>query len=47
MDADAFRKHGTEMVNLIADYWEGIADRKPMPDICPGFMNNLVASLAL
>ena len=42
MDADAFRKHGKEMVDRIADYWDGLAERKPMPDIQPGFINTLV-----
>lgn len=42
MDAEEFRKHGKEMVDFIADYWEGLADRKPMPDIKPGFMDDLV-----
>ncbi|KAI6216029.1 Aromatic-L-amino-acid decarboxylase [Aphelenchoides besseyi] len=42
MDPDAFRKHGKEMVDFIADYWETLADRKPMPDVQPGFMKNLI-----
>jgi hypothetical protein len=42
MDADEFRKHGKELVDLIANYWEGLPQRKPMPEILPGFMNALV-----
>lgn len=42
MDAEEFRKHGKEMVDYIADYWESFARRKPMPDVQPGFMSDLV-----
>ncbi|KAI6227606.1 Aromatic-L-amino-acid decarboxylase [Aphelenchoides fujianensis] len=42
MDSEAFRKHGKEMVDFIADYWERLAERKPMPDVQPGFMNELI-----
>jgi hypothetical protein len=47
MDADEFRKHGKEMVDLIADYWDGLANRKPMPEVQPGFMNDMVKPLNL
>ncbi|KAI6177380.1 hypothetical protein M3Y97_00900700 [Aphelenchoides bicaudatus] len=42
MDAEAFRKHGKEMVDFIADYWDGLEKRKPMPEVLPGFMNNMI-----
>ena len=42
MDADAFRKYGKEMVDFIADYWERLGERSPMPDVQPGFMRDLV-----
>lgn len=45
MDAEAFRKYGKEMVDFIADYWEGLPERKPMPDVKPGFMEGMVTSL--
>jgi hypothetical protein len=43
MDAEEFRKYGKEMVDFIADYWETMPQRKPMPDVQPGFMNNMVS----
>jgi aromatic-L-amino-acid decarboxylase len=42
MDSEEFRKHGKEMVDFIADYWQDLDKRKPMPDIKPGFMEDLV-----
>ncbi|CAD5222542.1 unnamed protein product [Bursaphelenchus xylophilus] len=42
MDAEEFRKHGKEMVDLIADYWKSMPDRKAMPDCKPGFLNSMV-----
>ena len=45
MDADEFRKHGKEMVDFIADYWDTLHERKPMPDVKPGFMDDLVSIL--
>jgi aromatic-L-amino-acid decarboxylase len=43
MDADEFRKHGKEMVDFIANFWEGLEKRKPMPDVKPGFIDSLVS----
>jgi hypothetical protein len=38
MDSNEFRKYGKEMVDFIADYWEGLPNRKPMPDVQPGIV---------
>uniref|UniRef100_A0A1I7YAG3 Aromatic-L-amino-acid decarboxylase n=1 Tax=Steinernema glaseri TaxID=37863 RepID=A0A1I7YAG3_9BILA len=44
MDSDAFRKHGKEMVDFIADYWAGMRERTPLPDVQPGYIWDLVPS---
>lgn len=36
MDADAFRRHGRELVDWIADYLESTADRPVQPPVEPG-----------
>lgn len=38
MDAEAFRKYGKEMVDFVADYWESLPARKPLPDVQPGYI---------
>ena len=42
MDSDKLRVEGKRMIDVVADYWETMRDRKPLPDIQPGFMNELV-----
>lgn len=42
MDPEAFRKHAKEMVDFVADYWETIRDRQPLPDVKPGYIKDLV-----
>ena len=45
MDAEAFRKNGKELIDLVADYWESLdTDKweKPLPDVKPGFLQSLV-----
>ena len=42
MDAEAFRKHGKEMVDYIADYLENIRDRRPLPSVQPGYLRKLI-----
>ncbi|CAI4231119.1 unnamed protein product [Auanema sp. JU1783] len=44
MDPEEFRKHGKEMIDYVADYWSTIRDRKPLPDIKPGYLSQLVPS---
>ena len=36
MTPDEFRRNGYEMIDLIADYLEGVEDRRIVPDIEPG-----------
>ncbi|MDE0189592.1 MAG: pyridoxal-dependent decarboxylase, partial [bacterium] len=36
MDAAEFRKHGYQMIDWLADYWEGIEDRPILPGVEPG-----------
>lgn len=42
MNAEEFRKYGKEMVDLVADYWETIRERKPISSVLPGYINQLV-----
>ncbi|KAI0229686.1 Aromatic-L-amino-acid decarboxylase [Lamellibrachia satsuma] len=46
MDAEAFRKHGKEMVDYIADYLENIKDRRPLPNVEPGYLSKLIPETA-
>jgi aromatic-L-amino-acid decarboxylase len=36
MSSDEFRRHGHAMVDWIADYLDGVADRRIVPDVAPG-----------
>jgi aromatic-L-amino-acid/L-tryptophan decarboxylase len=36
MDADSFRRHGYAVVDWIADYLEGVGDRRVLSDVAPG-----------
>ena len=36
MTPEDFRKHGYELIDLIADYLDGVGDQRIMPDIEPG-----------
>ena len=36
MDADEFRRRGHELIDWIADYVEGVGDRRVSPDAAPG-----------
>uniref|UniRef100_A0A146LYZ4 Histidine decarboxylase n=2 Tax=Lygus hesperus TaxID=30085 RepID=A0A146LYZ4_LYGHE len=42
MDVEDYRKRGKEMVDYIANYLEGIRDRRVFPDVRPGYMRDLV-----
>ena len=46
MDAEAFRKHGKEMVDYIADYLENIRDRRTVPSVQPGYLRKLIPGQA-
>ena len=42
MDADEFRKRGREMVDYIADHLTNIEKRRPLADVEPGYMVELL-----
>uniref|UniRef100_A0AAF5Q1S0 Aromatic-L-amino-acid decarboxylase n=1 Tax=Wuchereria bancrofti TaxID=6293 RepID=A0AAF5Q1S0_WUCBA len=42
MNISEFRQYGRQMIDFIADYWESLRKRTPLPDVKPGFMNKLV-----
>uniref|UniRef100_A0A0N5C3P2 Aromatic-L-amino-acid decarboxylase n=1 Tax=Strongyloides papillosus TaxID=174720 RepID=A0A0N5C3P2_STREA len=44
MDSEAFRVYGKQMVDIVADYWDSMRERKPLPDVQPGFMKDLIPS---
>ncbi|GMS89668.1 hypothetical protein PENTCL1PPCAC_11843, partial [Pristionchus entomophagus] len=47
MDSEAFRVHGKEMVEYVANYWENIReDRNPLPDVKPGYIKDLLPAEA-
>ncbi|RUS88216.1 hypothetical protein EGW08_004048, partial [Elysia chlorotica] len=46
MDTDEFRRFGTDMVNYIADYYDGLRSRPPIPDVQQGYMKDLIPDQA-
>ncbi|CAI5443992.1 unnamed protein product [Caenorhabditis angaria] len=46
MDSASFRVEGKRMVDFVADYWDTIRERRPLPDIKPGYIQELVPSKA-
>ena len=42
MDSEAFRKYGKEMIDIVADYWDTLRDRQPLPNVKPGFIWDVV-----
>jgi len=46
MDAAEFRKRGKEMVDYVADYLENIRDRRPLSNVQPGYLKELIPSEA-
>ncbi|RCN45293.1 hypothetical protein ANCCAN_08689 [Ancylostoma caninum] len=42
MNAEEFRKYGKEMVDFVADFWENIRERTPLPDVKPGYISAVV-----
>ena len=45
MDAEQLRSEGCKVIDIVADYWESMRKRRPLPDVKPGFMNQLVRYL--
>ena len=46
MDAEEFRRHGKEMIDYVADYLENIRSRRPLPDVAPGYLRDLIPDTA-
>jgi aromatic-L-amino-acid decarboxylase len=46
MDPEEFRRYGKEMVDYVADYLENIRDRRPFPDVSPGYLKELIPDKA-
>ena len=46
MDAEEFRTRGRQMVDYIADYLETLGERRPLPDVTPGYLRELIPSTA-
>jgi len=46
MDANEFRKRGREMVDYIADYMDGIAERRVLPEVQPGYLRDMLPNRA-
>ena len=42
MESAEFRSRGREMVDLITDYLDTIATRRPLPDVTPGYLRELI-----
>ncbi|KAJ1372773.1 hypothetical protein KIN20_035021, partial [Parelaphostrongylus tenuis] len=46
MNSDEFRKYGKVMVDYVADFWNHIRDRRPLPDVKPGYIKEVVPNHA-
>uniref|UniRef100_A0A915HFG8 Aromatic-L-amino-acid decarboxylase n=1 Tax=Romanomermis culicivorax TaxID=13658 RepID=A0A915HFG8_ROMCU len=46
MNSEEFRIWGKKMVDCVADYWSTIRERKPLPDLKPGYMKDLLPDRA-
>lgn len=46
MNAEEFRRHGREMVDYIADYYENIRDRDVMHRVRPGYVTSMMRAEA-
>ena len=42
MDVDEFRRRGKEMVDMIADYYSTIRERRVLSDVQPGYLRSLL-----
>jgi len=42
MNAEEFRKCGKEMIDFVADYLENIRDRRPLSNVKPGYLRQLI-----
>ncbi len=46
MSSDDFRKHGHELIEWIASYWETVEDRQIIPDVGPGEIRSRLPQVA-
>uniref|UniRef100_A0A8R1HZL8 Aromatic-L-amino-acid decarboxylase n=1 Tax=Caenorhabditis japonica TaxID=281687 RepID=A0A8R1HZL8_CAEJA len=46
MDSQKLRTDGKRMLDFVADYWDGIRERRPLPDVKPGYIRDLVPTTA-
>ena len=46
MDAEEFRRRGKEMIDYVADYLESIRDRRPLSNVQPGYLKDLIPAEA-
>ncbi|RUS91200.1 hypothetical protein EGW08_001006, partial [Elysia chlorotica] len=46
MDADEFRTRGRQMVDYVADYLTTVSSRRPLPDVTPGYLRELIPPAA-
>uniref|UniRef100_A0A0R3RUF3 Aromatic-L-amino-acid decarboxylase n=1 Tax=Elaeophora elaphi TaxID=1147741 RepID=A0A0R3RUF3_9BILA len=42
MNVNEFRQYGGQMIDVVANYWETLRKRVPLPDVKPGYINELV-----
>ncbi|VDO67599.1 unnamed protein product [Heligmosomoides polygyrus] len=42
MNSKEFRIYGKQMVEFVADFWENVQDRTPLPDVKPGYISDVV-----
>lgn len=45
MNINEFRQYGKQMIDLVANYWESLRKRAPLPNVKLGFINELVLPL--
>ena len=46
MDSEEFRRHAKEVVDYVAGYHDNIRQRRPIPNVEPGYMKALVPETA-
>ena len=46
MNTEEFRRRGKEMIDYVANYLENIRDRRPLPDVEPGYLRELIPDTA-
>ena len=46
MDSKEFRIRGKEMIDIAADYLDGIESRKVLPNVKPGYIRDLIPTEA-